>query len=358
MQAINNTRRVPAYTLHKPTGQGRVRIGGKDHYLGAYNSAESLRSYDDLIAVYLRDRSVEGHVMTVDELAVKYIAWAEQRYRKHGEPTGRHIQIAKAMKPLCRMFGRLQACDLGPRKLKEFRASLVAKGLKRSTVNAYIRMIVCAFEWAVSEEFISESVHRSLATVRPLRRGEGKDSKRVHPVSIEDVEATERFLRAEVRGLVRFQLYTAARPGEARIIRPCDIDMSGDVWKYIPERHKTEHHGKRRVIYIGPRGQAVLREFAPEHDDAYYFPPNAANFNSGEHYSVGGYATALRTACDAAKVSRWHPNQLRHTAATFIRKEFDVETARIILGHGSLQMTEIYAERDEGLALQAMQVIG
>jgi hypothetical protein len=29
---------IPAYTLHKPTNQARVRIDGHDHYLGEYGS--------------------------------------------------------------------------------------------------------------------------------------------------------------------------------------------------------------------------------------------------------------------------------------------------------------------------------
>jgi hypothetical protein len=31
---------IPAYSLHKPSGQARVRIEGRDHYLGPYDSPE------------------------------------------------------------------------------------------------------------------------------------------------------------------------------------------------------------------------------------------------------------------------------------------------------------------------------
>ena len=43
-------RRRPAYLLHKATGQARVRIDGKDCYLGVYGSPESRERYDELIA--------------------------------------------------------------------------------------------------------------------------------------------------------------------------------------------------------------------------------------------------------------------------------------------------------------------
>ena len=43
-------KRKPSYLLHKPTSQARVRIDGKDHYLGEYGSQESRDRYDDLVA--------------------------------------------------------------------------------------------------------------------------------------------------------------------------------------------------------------------------------------------------------------------------------------------------------------------
>lgn len=46
---------------------------------------------------------------------------------------------------------------------------------------------------------------------------------------------------------------------------------------------------------------------------------------------------------------RWHPHQLRHTAATNVRKKFGLEAAQLLLGHSSAQVTDaIYAERDSG----------
>ncbi len=44
-------------------------------------------------------------------------------------------------------------------------------------------------------------------------------------------------------------------------MRPNDIDRSGPTWVFIPERHKTEHHGKSRFIVIGPRAQQILAPY-------------------------------------------------------------------------------------------------
>ncbi len=53
-----------------------------------------------------------------------------------------------------------------------------------------------------------------------------------------------------------------------------------------------------------------------------------------------------------------HPHQLRHNAATYIRKEFGLDTARIILGHRSAVITEVYAELDQQKALEAVVRVG
>jgi integrase len=58
------------------------------------------------------------------------------------------------------------------------------------------------------------------------------------------------------------------------------------------------------------------------------------------------------------KSHRWHPNQLRHSAATAIRRRYGAEAAQAVLGHAELSTTEIYAERSLEAARQIMKEIG
>ncbi len=78
-------KRKPSYLLHKPTNQARVRIDGKDYYLGEYGSQESKERYRDLLAEWLaesEDRSPSS--LTVDTLALLYLKHAGEYYRKGG----------------------------------------------------------------------------------------------------------------------------------------------------------------------------------------------------------------------------------------------------------------------------------
>ena len=64
------------------------------------------------------------------------------------------------------------------------------------------------------------------------------------------------------------------------------------------------------------------------------------------------------TPATGPKYPAWHPNQLRHNAATRLRKEFGLDTARAVLGHSSTAVTEVYAELDSEKAAAAMERVG
>ena len=46
-------RKVPAYRLHKPTGQAVVRLDGRDFYLGKHGTEASHEAYRRTVAEWL-----------------------------------------------------------------------------------------------------------------------------------------------------------------------------------------------------------------------------------------------------------------------------------------------------------------
>ncbi len=77
-----------------------------------------------------------------------------------------------------------------------------------------------------------------------------------------------------------------------------------------------------------------------------------------ERYVPRTYLHAVRYGCKKAGVAPWHPPQLRHSAATRLRKEYGIEVARVVLGHASALTTEIYAEADRQKAIAVMGQVG
>jgi integrase len=62
---------------------------------------------------------------------------------------------------------------------------------------------------------------------------------------------------------------------------------------------------------------------------------------------------------DWRRTHRWHPNQLRHSAGTLIRRECGLEAAQLVLGHASAVVTDaVYAERDAAKVAGVMRKLG
>jgi integrase len=302
-----------------------------------------------------------------------------------------------------------------------------------------------------------------------------KEGRRVLPVAWEHVEETLAHVSREVAALSLLQWWCGARGGELCAMRSCDIDRSGAVWLFAPQHHKTEHHGKKREIQLGPRAQVVLKPFLdrvplPDPEKPVFSPERAEEDRAlvlsrtrqtrvqlsqrarkaarqrrreaglrqrspRVAYDANTYARAIRRGVDAANklriaaaicssvepnlsaaeqprlqrrlrntrvnpsehdlaeaitwvlkespeadksearldelssmalaafrgaelIPHWHPHQLRHAAATRLRKEHGLEAARVVLGHAGAAVTELYAEIDHEKARRVAQVSG
>lgn len=122
-------KKKPAYLLHKPTGQARVRIDGRDHYLGPYGSPESRDEYDKLIEEWFaRQGDVSGFKLTLDDLSILYMRHVRAHHRKNGQPTSRVHCTRLALRHLMQVHGTTRLCNFGPRKLKEVRQARTDAG--------------------------------------------------------------------------------------------------------------------------------------------------------------------------------------------------------------------------------------
>ena len=392
MPKLNN--RIPKYRKHRPSGRAVVTLGGKTFYLGPHGTEASRNEYDRLIAEWV----VSGRQLpvaagdrlrlTVSEVIGRYWQFADGYYQKEGKPTSSIYSIKDALRPVLRLYGQRPAREFGPLALKACRQVMIDDGLCRRTINKQVGAIRRWFRWAVAEELVPSDVLVRLLAVSGLLQGRttAPDHPAVDPISEADIQATLPYLSEVVGDMVRFQRATGCRPAECCIIRPGDVDRSGEVWEYRPRRHKTQHHGKTRVIFIGPKGQAVLLPYLLRDADAYCFSPidaekkrraeqhaqrktpagygNGTNRRSnpkrelGACYTSCSYRSAVHRAADKAGIERWGPNRLRHSAGTEVRVKFGLEAAQVTLGHAKADITQIYAERDFELARTVAKAIG
>jgi integrase len=395
--------RIPAYRLHKPSGQARVILLGKQVYLGPFGSPASREKYARLIAAHVggsvpapADPTAVGPdypALSVNELLLRYLQFAEGYYRRDGQDSGEVANVKDAMRPLRTLYGLTRADAFGPRALKLVRQHMIGvDDLSRGVVNARVDRIKRIFRWAVSEELLPPASYEGLRTVAGLRYGrcDAREAQPVRPAADQWVETTLKFLPPVVADMVRLQRLTGMRSGNLVTLRAAEIDRSGGVWVYEPARHKTQHHKRRLQILIGPQGQVLLRPYLDRGGEEFLFCPAEAEAwrarqrrlnplprkttafpcevkrlkrekqarkrrprvrPPGPHYTTHSYRRVIAYAVEKANaagnpVPNWHPHQLRHSRATEVRRDFGIEGAQVVLGHARASITEVYAERD------------
>jgi integrase len=317
------------------------------------------------------------------------------------------------------------AREFGPLGLKAIRQEFMKADLSRGEINKRTARTVRMFKWAASEELVEASVYQALRTVEGLRRGRGdvRETAPVKPVPDDLVDAIQPRVSRQIWAMIELQRHTGMRPGEVCMMRTGDLVTTGKTWEYRPRRHKATHHGKQRVIFLGPLAQAVVKPWLRSELEAYIFQPVEAEaerrerkraarksrvqpsqrnrrkarpqWKPGDRFNTIAYHRAISRGCDLAfphpdrpvrqenerrvdflarvrnwhqehkaelrdwrKAHRFHPHQLRHSAATRLRREFGLDVARAVLGHSSPAVTELYAELDNAKAAAAMERIG
>jgi integrase len=422
---------VPAYRLHKQSGQGIVTLSGRDILLGAFGSPESREKYNRVVGEWQSN----GRTLPAPPAAVT-ITMLVSDYWKHCQThyagsAGELDANKSALRLFRKLYGDTPAAASGPLALKTARDEMVRLGWCRSYVNAQTKRIRRAFRWGVENEMVPASVWQAMQAVAGLRAGKtaARESEPVKPAPNAIVESVLPFLCRRVRAMIELQLHTGMRPGEVVIMRTCDVDTSGPVWIYRPEHHKTGYRGGAREVLLNRAAREMLSPFLRPDLTAYLFSPaeaeaerrdagaaarktpagygNCAGTNrvkrprrrAGARYTRNSYRRAIEYGCERAfplpdklarakrligrwrrtrkrqklpkaltaavpQISkwraehRWHPNQLRHTFGTEVRKRFGLEAAQVLLGHEHADVTQVYAETNREEAMRVVAQMG
>lgn len=379
----------PSPKPHKP-GIWRVYWRGRDFYVVGRDpeDPEFRRNYARLLAELSAGVRRPAGGTTLHNVCREFLErYADRRYRRDdGSPTSEIDEFRRSLAPALDLYGETPAAEFAPDRLRAVRRVWVDSGCCRNTCNRRARRIVFALEWAAGEGMLDASVPSALNMVKPLGVGDAPDYEDVGPPPDGAVEATLPFLPMLPRLLVEFQIATGCRPGEAQAL------TVGEVLS-APERdgvrlvkldwHKTKKRGGERVVLIGPRAaDAIAALLENRRPGEYVFSPRwqaerirlerrarrktparpvpAARAKRepartpGERYSETAYAHAVRVAALKAGAPHWHPNCLRHSAATYLEETYGYEVARVVLGHASIDTTRIYTKGSMANAIKAI----
>ncbi len=259
-------------------------------------------------------------------------------------------------------FRRTQLRGIRDRMIEE--GNLCKRGQKKAqtTINTQIKIIFLIFEWAANKDWITDDTLISLAHLRPLRIGDDGvlAPRKIVSVPEQDVMSVVKIMKEPLGDMVQTHWLTGMRSSEVCHLRKCDIVIEDNgLWRYQPYTHKTETKGKERVIFLGPKCQAILQKYCDEStDEEFLFSPTKTmeyiyknaktripmNRKFKDHYIASAYYYAVRSAVIKAGVPYWHPHQLRHSFATIVTNQYGAESAKESLGHSTIKTTEIYID--------------
>ena len=264
--------------------------------------------------------------------------------------------------------------ELRPNRILLWRKFLNAeKSICRSTINKKVNVVKQMIQYAVNREIEPAHLAYEVGVIKPVKKGQEnfKDYDEVGPAEWTTVEKLFPYLDSMIQDMLLLSRYTGARPGEIRLMRPCDIDQTDtNAWVFSLDKHKTRRHGIVRKIVIGLDAQPILLKYMVRPGQAYCFPARLNHHgDTGQYYTSGSFAKVITRAVAAYNAEnpktpiQFHANQLRHTFATSVCLEHGLEVTRCALGHATTQMTKRYARQAlaaEQLknAKQAVQKIG
>jgi integrase len=361
--------RTPKYRRHSTRDCAFVEYRGRRHYFpGRWKSPESWDAY----LVFLKDHCgtpkpapllvKPGTRLTVTELVHVYLDHAKAYYP--AGPRSEYANVKHALRHLGTACGKLGANTVGPLKVKAIQTSLVSKGHSRTYINQQIARIKRCFKWAASEELIPIEVYQGVATVAGLKAGRtvAPEPPRRGPVMWDHFQPVLSAVSPTVAAMLRFQWFTGTRSDSVCHATPDQFDRTEAMWLWRP-KHKTAWLGRELVVPIGPRARAAIEPLMREPGE-YLFRPRDQRKNRKyrKRYDAGSYRQAVQRGIQRVNEFRqqwcsepdllplWSPHALRHAKGHLIREKYGVEAAQAILGHDSLDATQIYSERRLELA--------
>lgn len=426
---------LPVMRRHRPTNTARIVINGKVYSLGRWGSDEARMRFDTFIAAYVTSgrtsidaaraalaaptaavrpaTAVRAVVtppprspaptqaesgLTVGELASRYLRHIQETKPNYRGSSLWHGALAasRAVRPIAAM----PAAAFGSRALAQVQQQLIdtpmptrrkakagdepppPKHRSRRYINDVIGRVRQMFNWGVLQELVPDDRVKALEIVPTIVRGQTKarETKKRKPVRPSVVRATLPYLTPEMADLIWFMRLTGCRPSEAARMKLNRIrDRDRRVWRYVPRKHKTAHHGKQRHIAIGPQAQAIiLAHTAGRSDDDFVFTPQRSvrprqvrdgvisieptkpSPLVGRKFTKDAIRRAVSRAIVKANTARsaeggsllpsWTPYQLRYTRTKEARARGGRETARAVAGHSRATMTDHYAPENWGKA--------
>lgn len=202
--------------------------------------------------------------------------------------------------------------------INRFKSDCLSRGIKKTSINSYLRHIRAALNWARDEGYLQKPVKVPMLKVdKPLPRTLTAAERAV----IREYAARR---DPEIYRMLEFALWTGCRRAEIRAVR----------WQDVYDGHVRifGKGSKERSIPLLPGAVAAMGE---RKDIGPVF----------EQIHVDTISHRFQAVAQACGLEGVHFHTLRHSAATaMVESGIRLEIIQKILGHADISTTKIYAQ--------------
>ena len=203
--------------------------------------------------------------------------------------------------------------------------------MKPVSVNNVKRIYSSFFQWLENEEYILKSPVKRIGNIKV-------DKVIKKPFSITETEKLRIGCETlRLRAMLEFLLSTGVRVGELVKLNINDIDMSDRSCIVFGKG------AKQREVFFNERTLIHLNKYLDSRDDNN--PALWVTYNRPHNrLDISGVGTELRALGKKTGVTDVHPHRFRRTMASYaVGHGMKIEQVRVLLGHESIETTQLYA---------------
>ena len=385
------SKNVSVPQMERDRGYAFVRLNRRKIHLGKWGTPEAEKAYRRIIHQWATSPAT-AHIKPGEQIFLDQLCCAFVQARNNRNDHGNY---KTAIEVLLSVYSGEPVETFDFNSLEVVRNEFIQRGYCRSHINKLTSMVRSIFYWGVPRKWVSASVAESLRYLKPLLEGQ-TDAPEQPPrqdVPDETVAQTLPHLLPTIADMVRVQRAACMRPSEICRMRVGEIDQTGEVWLYMPRKHKNSWRNHKKVIALGKFEQSIIApRLIGKQPDAHVFSPKEALRERSERdavkrktkvqpsqvqrkelaarnprrkvndfYTTKSYGDSIKQSVQAAnkrlsdseQIPHWTAYQLRHAAITeIIKTTGSVDIARAVAGQKHLATTQGYNHADEQIAVE------
>lgn len=358
----------PPSLLHfRPRNLSYSRVNGVNHYFGPWDveadaaSPEAKASYGRFIASLAAGQtpapSRAAPPATVADVAA---AWWEHEAPRHAEKERDNYRLS--LEPLLRLYGPTEASQFDAAALEVVQLAMASgswltpeeKEAGRiswcaGVVNKRISRIKTVWRWAERRRLVPAGAWSNIRILPGLRRNDRRvrHSPKRRAATWDEVRDVARHAPPAVRAVLLVMWWSGMRPAEAYTMTAGEIDTTGDLWIYRPDKHKTAHLGHARAVPLNRKAQAVLRPWLAKTDAPtlpLFRPKRRTDGHQALVYNDDSFAQAVKRSAARAGRKGVTAYCIRHSVKNRATRLCGLDAARSLLGQASLSSTAGYGD--------------